>query len=447
VTAHPSPTEIQALVRGGISKRRSRQVLVHIVRGCKECLAILKPELQHAFGAGPGEVTPETLAPYSESVDRAISKVCRKARYLQKEQRQIPQAAEWLSQEGLEDVFAPPPGLSALAVYEALLEKSWALRRESPKEMVQYAQAAALVATDLDKRWLGKKRWFDLNARAWGELANAHRAADDLDKAGEAFDRAFELLRRGTGDKTIKARLNDLQASYYGTRRWFKLALKSLDEVHAFHKRNGDSHMAGRTLVKKALYTIYSGQPELALPLLDEALGMIDEARDPHLVSDAIHNRLLALVESRRYPEARKVLFLNTARFRALAGSLNYLRIEWLKARIDAGLDSIMSAERVFLRVREGMEAAGMGFHAALTSLELALLHMRQGRVGESRKEATEAGEVFRSLGVHRELLVALGVVQRSFELGLATVPLLESVVEYVRKAEHDPGLRFEPRF
>jgi hypothetical protein len=83
--------------------------------------------------------------------------------------------------------------------------------------MVRYARAAALVATNLDKRRLGKNRWFDLNARAWGELANAHRAADDLDKAGEAFDRAFELLRHGTGDKTIKTRLNDLQASYYGT--------------------------------------------------------------------------------------------------------------------------------------------------------------------------------------------------------------------------------------
>jgi tetratricopeptide (TPR) repeat protein len=447
VAAHPSPTEIQALVRGGISKRRSKQVLVHIFRGCKECLAILKPELPFAFGAGPGEVTPETMAPYSEPVERAIAKVSRKARYLQKEQRQIPQAAEWLGQEGLEDVFAPPPRLSRLAFYEALLEKSWALRRESPKEMVRYARAAALVATTLDKRWLGKKRWFDLSARAWGELANAYRAADDLDKAGEAFDRAFELLRCGTGDKTIEARLHDLQASYYGTRRWFKLALKSLDAVHALHVRKGDSQRAGRALIKKALYTIYSGQPELALSLLDEALAMIDEERDPELTCDAMHNRLLALVDARRFPEARKVLFLNGVRFKAVAGKIHRLKIDGLRARIDAGMGSLTSAEHLFLKVRQGMEAAGMGFHAALISLELSLIYKRQGRIAESRKEATEAAEVFRTLGVHRELLVALGVVQRSFEVGLATVPLLESLVEYVRRAEHDPGLRFEPRF
>lgn len=447
MAAHPSPTEIQALVRGGISKRRSKQVLVHIFRGCRECLAILKPELPFAFGAGPGEVTPETMAPYSEPVERAIAKACRQARYLQEERRQIPHAAEWLDQEGLEDIFAPPPGLSVLAHYEALLEKSCALRRESPGEMVRHAQAACLVAKTLDKRRLGKRRWFDLNARAWGELANAYRVADDLDKAGEAFGRAFDLLRSGTGDKSFEFRLHDLQASYYGTRRWFELALKSLDAVHAFHSRNGDSHRAGRALVKKALYTIYSGQPELALPLLDEALVMIDESRDPHLVCDALHNRLLAFVESRRYPEARKVLFLNSARFRNLAGSLNHLRIEWLQARIDAGLGSLTSAEKVFLKVRQGMEAAGMGFHAALVSLELSLVYKRQARAGEAYREATQAAKVFRRLGVHRELLVALGAVQRSFKLGMATVPLLESLVEYARQAEHDPGLRFEPRF
>lgn len=447
MAAHPSSTEIRALVHGGISKRRSRQVLGHIFRGCEECLAILKPELPYAFGAAPGEVTPETVEPYSEPVGRAIAKACRHVRFLDNDQRRIPEAAAWLEREGLEDVFAPPPGLSRLAVYEALLEKSWTLRRENPKEMIRFAQAAALVAKTLDKRQLGKKRWFDLNARAWGELANAHRAADDLDQAGEAFERAFELLRQGTGDKAVQARLHDLQASYYGTRRWFKLALKSLDSVHAFHTRNGDSHRAGRALVSKALYTIYSGQPEQALALLDTALPLIDESLDPGLVSDAHQNRIRALLESGQFTEARKGLFLNAARFRAFAGTVHQIKIEWMRASIDAGLGAFPSAEMGFLKARRSLEAAGQGFHVALISLELSLLQLRQDRVGEARKEATESAEVFRSLGVHRELLVALGVVQRSFELGIATVPLLESAVEYARRAEHDPGMRFEPRF
>ena len=447
MTAHPSPDELKALVRGGISKRKAKEVLVHLFGGCEECFAVVEPELSLAFGAGPAEVTPEAVEAYSDPVERAIAKACRHQRYLQKEHEKVPHAAEVLEREGLEVVFAPHPGLSGLALYEALLEKSWALRREKPAEMVRYARGAAFVATTLDKRRLGKRRWSDLQARAWGELANAHRAADNLDEAGVVFDRAFELFRSGTGDKVLEARLHDLQASYYGTRRWFKLALKSLDAVHAIHIRNGNPHLAGRALLSKALYTIYSGQPESALPLLDQALTMIDEARDPQLACDVTQNRLLALVDSRRFPEARKVLFLNAARFQELAGSINQLKIEGMKARIDAGLGSLISAEQIFLAVRRGFEAAGMGFHAALVSLELSLIHMRQGRLAEARKEATEAGEVFRSLGVHRELLVALGVVQRSFEIGIATVPLLESVVEYARRAEHDPELRFEPRF
>jgi tetratricopeptide (TPR) repeat protein len=447
VTAHPSPDELKALVRGGISQRKAKEVLVHLFEGCQECFAVVEPELPLAFGAGPAEVTPEAVEAYSDPVERAIAKACRHQRYLQKEHEKVPHAAEVLEREGLEVVFAPHPGLSGLALYEALLEKSWALRREKPAEMVRYARGAAFVATTLDKRRLGKRRWSDLQARAWGELANAHRAADDLDEAGVVFDRAFELFRRGTGDKALEARLHDLQASYYGTRRWFKLALKSLDAVHAIHIRNGDSRLVGRALVSKALYTIYSGQPEAALSLLDEALSMIDEGEDPQLTCDALHNRLLALVDCGRFPEARKFLFLHAARFNTFSGKVNHIRINALRARIDLGMGAFDSAERGFLEVKQAMEEVGKGFAVALATLELALVHMHQSRLAESNKEATEAGEVFRSLGVHRELLVALGVVQRSFEIGIATVPLLESVVEYVRRAEHDPGVRFEPRF
>ena len=154
-----------------------------------------------------------------------------------------------------------------------------------------------------------------------------------------------------------------------------------------------------------------------------------------------------ALVQTGQFQEARKAMFRNAARFKAFAGTIAQIKIEWARASIDAGLGAFPSAETGFLKARRGLEAAGMGFATALISLELSLLHLRQNRVGDARKEATGAAKVFRRLGVHRELLVALGVVQRSFELGIATVPLLESAVEYARRAEHDPGLRFEPRF
>ncbi len=449
MTAHPSPTDVKALVRGGISKRRARKVLGHLFEGCRECLAVLEPERPLAFGAGPGEVTPETTAVYADPVDRAIAKACRYQRYLQRERDRVPLAAELLEREELDEVILlPPPGLGGLALYEALLQKSWALRRESPADMVRYARGATIVVlTGLDKRRLGQERWFDLNARAWGELANAYRAADRLDEAGEAFETAFQLLRQGSGDEALATRLYDLQASYFGTRRWFSLALKSLDAVHAFHARNGSAHLAGRALVKKALYTIYSGEPEPAIVLLDKALPMIDEERDPELVSDAHQNRIWALVYSGQFPEARKSLFRNAARFKAFAGRIAQIKAEWLRACIDAGLGAFQSAELGFLKAKQALESAGMGFAAALVSLSFSLLYLRQGRTADSRKEAEEAAEVFRKLGVHRELLVALGVLQRSYEVGMATVRLLESVVEYVRRAEHDPGLRFEPRF
>src|SRR4030095_16468789 len=64
----------------------------------------------------------------------------------------------------------------------------------------------------------GSKTW------AWGDLANAHRVANNLAEAEQAFGKAFEYLLQGTGDPYIKARLHDLHASFLGTRREFDLA-------------------------------------------------------------------------------------------------------------------------------------------------------------------------------------------------------------------------------
>jgi S-adenosylmethionine/arginine decarboxylase-like enzyme len=52
---------------------------------------------------------------------------------------------------------------------------------------------------------------------------------------------------------------------------------------------------------------------------------------------------------------------------------------------------------------------------------------------------------IFRSNQIHREALAALSYLQQALEAERATVALIRRVATYLRRAETDPGLRFEP--
>src|SRR5262249_4674210 len=133
----------------------------------------------------------------------------------------------------------------------------------------------------------------DLQARAWGEVANAYRVADRLRLARRAFGEAYTLLQRGTGDPYLKARLFDLEASLLGTLREFPMALHRLSSLANLYLNLGETHLAGRTLITNALYTLYNGDAEKAIEINESGTSLIDQSKDPDLFMHALHNNLL----------------------------------------------------------------------------------------------------------------------------------------------------------
>jgi hypothetical protein len=71
---------------------------------------------------------------------------------------------------------------------------------------------------------------------------------------------------------------------------------------------------------------------------------------------------------------------------------------------------------------------------------------MHQGRYEETEAMIAEAVEVFLALGIQREALGAVLVLRDAFERRVATLGLLEDVVEFLRRWQIDPNARFEPK-
>ncbi|MFL6195118.1 MAG: hypothetical protein ACJ75H_13165 [Thermoanaerobaculia bacterium] len=444
MSAHPTPAELDAVLQGGLPPERRKAVFSHLLTGCEPCRAAVARGRRSLLAPTPLSLQED--AAYEAAIDRAFEKAFRLERRLRRD-RSRPEDAALLDAGGpVIVVEGGAPHLPEIDQFQALLARSWAVRHENPRAMVSLARCALVVAESLDARLHGARRVADLHARGWGELGNALRTADDLDEAALAFEKAFDCLREGTGDELLEARLRDLRASFHGARRSFDRAFQELDAVQGLYRRLGDDHLAGRALVKKAIYVHYAGRPEEAIGINEEAMASIDEAREPGLASVALHNQLWFLVACGRLAEAKDLLLRDRSRLREVGRVLG-IKMRWLEGQIDAGLGDWENAEKALLEARMALEESGMVFHAALAALDLALLRMRQGRPRETAALVEEAVGVFTALRIPREALGAVLLLEQAFAMRKATVTLLESAVEFLRRSEGDPEAHYVPRF
>jgi tetratricopeptide (TPR) repeat protein len=432
VSEHPSPEELHGLWRGGISAGQARSVVRHLIRGCASCRAELAPYLGALFGPeadGKGSAT-EAGDGYDAALDKAFAAVNRS-----RERRDRPGGAvgEVLavlaSPEGAR--IAPAerrsPGLAGL---DALLEQARTLRYEDPARMVELARLAAMAADQLDPDRHGTRQVANFRCRAWTELANACRVADRLDEAEEALERSCALFLEGTRDDVLGARLLEVLASLHADRRRFEEAFEVLDVAYAVHRRRGDQHLAGRALLKKGLYANYSGEPERAVQILQQGISLVDPEREPGLTSGAMHNLAVSLMESGRLGEARSLLGRPGAE---TGGRVNRLKSRWVEAHMEAEMGNFDRAARELEEIRLGFEEHELPYSAALVSLELAAVHLRQGREEEARAQVLEAVEVFSTLGIRREGMAALLLLRKAFEQRVATLSLLDGVIALMR--------------
>jgi len=443
LSEHLDPAELSERGHSSLSPERRREILSHLLSGCKACRAAIgwNRRVRQSLQV-PEQPTAWRVAAYDQPVASTFEQAIRLKRVLEEQRQQAQEAAVLLaSKEGL----AAVPKEAGLGFYEALLQRVSALRHDDPQETVRLARMAVAVADGLDPATYGARQVADFQARAWGELGNALRAADDLWEAERAFEHAFDVLERGTGAKPLEVRLHDLHASLLGTQRRFQLAFFALDIVRELYREIGDTHAVGRVLIKKALYLHYSGQSEEALRVNAQGLASIDEAADPELSFTAFKNHLWFLVDCSRFREAKRLLFRNRQRVHS-ASRIPRLKIQWLEGRIRYGLEELASAEITFLEVKQGFEEAGLGFAAALASLDAAQVQMRLDRPAEAEGLVTSATAVFTALGIHREALSAVMLLKEAFERQTATALLVERTVAFLRESEINPDARHDCR-
>jgi tetratricopeptide (TPR) repeat protein len=329
---------------------------------------------------------------------------------------------------------------------ELLIRRSCQTAPEQPSEAFHLADLAVHVADRISESDLFEERWvYQLRSLAWAALGNALRVQGELSGAERSFDMADSWWEGGTvgtedalGYEPV---LWDLKASLRTAQRRFPEAIQLLDDAADvfLNGEHRDPHLAGRSLIKKAL--LLSEMGESAIQALKKANGLIDPEREPRLLLCVRHNLADNLSKAGQYREA-VALLPNLKELAASHGSAkDRVRLDWVEGRVAAGLGAHDRARQLLSKVRQTFLEEGNVFDAALASLDLSISYLAEGKTAEVRELADEMVIVFRNLDVAREPLAALLLFQEAARRETATADLAREVAASLTRVRPSAGV------
>ncbi len=215
------------------------------------------------------------------------------------------------------------------------------------------------------------------------------------------------------------------------------------DRLIACHRQAGRAHQAGRALVQKCMTLYWLERYIETLTAGEEATTLLDVERERTAQLSLLCIKGAALIELRRYGEARAA----AAELRQLLGANPEERLllacVWLEGLIEANQNPSPSAEETLRNVRQRYLEGSFCYDAALVTLDLAELHLRLGRTEALDQLAQEMLPILKGGEVHAEAGRALQLFQRAVFRGEITQPLIQKLYRYLLRARGNPTLAF----
>jgi tetratricopeptide (TPR) repeat protein len=299
-------------------------------------------------------------------------------------------------------------------VCQLFLKESLEAAFEDAGRAINFAELGVKVAQTLgdayDPHWV-----LDLRARAYAYLGNAQRVLGELRSAETAFREAEALLARSmTGNELVRAEVIYLKSSLRRAQRRLGESMEMVERSLAIYREHDDSQGVGNTLLKRARILGELGDMEGAIVSLREAISIAEPLSRLDLY--ARHNLLNTLTWAGRHAEADQLLSEVRETFAQGGRPLDLLRLRWVEAKIAFGLSRLQEAEESFRQVQEEFLVRGMGYDAALVSLDLSILYAQEHRTEDLKRLAAEILQVFESRDVHREAVATLILFQSACE-------------------------------
>lgn len=413
------------------------RMLLHLLAVCPECREVAGSILA-AYKAG-------AIGVQFSSVDVALFESRMKAEELWAVLRPLPHASALRRiRRGREFV--------TWGLAELLARESKQAGVSDASRAVELATLGVEVATRVSEWEPCEEEWlFELRAFAYSHLVNANRIACRIREADTAQRKADQWWDKGKSMGDIlgyEAEIVSIKAALRSDQGRFEEALALLDTAERIYlagdPESQDLHLAGRTLVLKAYTYEHMGELERALATLRDASPLIDPERDPRLLLCVQHNILNYLARVGRPEDARVLLPRVRKLSEDLGNDLDLLRLTWTEGLLAEAAGEGREAAELLLAAQAEFVGRRMGYDAALVSLDLAAVYLKEGRMAETATLAREMIPIFEAEDIHREALAALAVFQEAALRHRLNADLLSRVARYLEDARTNPELKFE---
>jgi tetratricopeptide (TPR) repeat protein len=405
VSTHLSEDEIDRFLAGRLEPAGRERMLRHLTAGCGACSRRLVEQapgrlLDEAAESRRGRASRDPLR------DRAIAAALEQDARWRPDEKKLDRSLELLrahpqGYDGL--TFRQVRALHGRPLVEALLQRSWEVRFLDHRMMRWLAYNAVQAAESLrPEDHQAPAELFDLQARAWGELANAYKTNDAYAEAEAAFGRARALLRRGTGDPHLLALMAWRESSLRSAQRRLTEARDLLDRAYRLFLRLGSRSLAGQVLISKGLSAEYDHTYRQGLPLFRQGLALLDPERDSQLLAVGHHGLIGLLMGCGEYRQAGRLLLESDLR-QWIPGP----RVRWAEGRLLAALGQTTKAEHALTAAQDDFLEDGRPIAAALLALDLLPVLARQGKLGPLRKTARTTYDILRDQGLPGEAAMA----------------------------------------
>ena len=448
---HLNLQELESLVARRLPFGEETEALLHLLAcpGCEQELRGRHPVrgpslLLQVFGR---ERLPAPLdRQMEERLQHGMAGVRRSVVELQEAERLWQQmAAQSPRQRSLR--FRNASSCHTLGMAVVLLEECRTRWFGDPLEAELLASDALAVLGRLAQNDHPPERLHDIHARAYAHRGNCLRILGRLQAASSDFRLAHRHLALGTGDPAERADALEHESSLLRDRRQLAAARYLLFEIRRLYADLRDSRGEAKVAIKEALLLRELGKSCEGVETLESLLSTYspDEmGSDNHY--RAHHNLVLLLADTGRVTEAQ----LHLPRVRRLAERLgsrfDRAREQWLEATVYDRAGEIEPAESCYRRVLNFFVAEGIGYEAALASLELAAMLLTVDRTAEVRELAAEMTPIFLAHDIQREAIAALTLFQQAAAQEAATAAFARETARAVRRAQRiQPGYERHP--
>lgn len=477
--AHLDLDILRRFGRGALERRRGFEVAVHLFScpACRELLPRLgsdRAAVEAAFrslfpggtladapseegGTGPGardaapeaEPDEELEGEYEESfrkLRRMTADLMPRLERLDRERREAPGRLAELDEAPAtrwEWMVRNEPRFQTYGLAEHLLAECRRHWSDDAARGQALAELAVIVIGTLHPEEHLPEALADLEAEAWGCVANCLRIRSDVRRVEEIFELAEELRRLGGGDPVEEGVLLDLRGSYLIDQRRFKAAEKVLKKAVGLFRRAKDRHREGRAMIGLARLYRERGEASRAIEALERARRLVNLRVEARSRLGLEQNLAVCLREAGRLDEAREAVALAHDLADELGSRLDKLRVLWTEGLIRHEAKELDRATETLKLVQRGFLEEGLPYDAALASLDLAAVVLDSGDSQQARRLAQELVPLFTARGIHREAAAALGLLQRALHAATADLDLVREIAAYLERARKNPILRF----